>query len=204
MTLSQTNEDKSVSSERYIQVNVWAGNIGHASLAIHSEKGDDYLSFWPAEPYNGSTNPRESTIYTYEEDCDAEAGNGGGIREPEGIYKLVIDNEKANAIYDSIQLIREQMKNKILKYTLVNQFSADEKPTENNNYNCSGIVERVISKNLNIQFGESAEYSHPSRVAETMYNIPQTIIVKHDEDKLGSLPAHTQNQEQTSQFRANL
>lgn len=43
---SRENEEKSYNSVNYLTIHVWSDyDGGHASMEIHSEKGNDYLSF---------------------------------------------------------------------------------------------------------------------------------------------------------------
>ncbi len=160
------------------------GKIGHASLEVFSEKGHEYLSFWPFGHYTGDTVPRNSILNDFATDCNAERRNNSGPpRQPEGIYQLPISKEQANNIYDSIQDIRKKVDNKELKYTLYNQANSEEgKPNEN--YNCSGMIQNVLTKNLALDFGDP-KYSHPLVLASKMVETSGIIVKSHNEKALG-------------------
>jgi hypothetical protein len=77
--------------------------------------------------------------------------------------------------------------NKELQYTIVNQAYAGSEP--NNNYNCSGMIEDVLSKNTSLQFGD-VSLSLPVRVAEIVIQNNSVFILKHDAEALQlALPA---------------
>lgn len=181
MALTQ-HDEKAVSSDNYIKVNVWAGRIGHVSLEVSCEKGHDYLSFWPNEPPTQDMYlPRRATLNDYLDDCTAERRRDQSSREPEGVYQLPITREQADNIYIAIQDVRKKVETDKLSYTLLNQASLEEKP--NQNYNCSGIVESVLSENLSLKFGDAA-LSYPLRVAAVMLETPGIKIIKHDAKEL--------------------
>lgn len=191
MASARPDDEKSGTSD-FLTVYVWGGNDGgHASMAVNSEKGKNYLSFWPkTAPINRDLSvPRDSLINDYNKDCLAEARKDQEFREPEGVYILGITNTQANSIFSSIEEIKNKVKNQELKYIFLNQYSDDGKPTEN--YNCSGMVEKTISENLSIQFGPPAD-STPQRIVSKMIETPGVKIVTHDEKELGvSLPLQT-------------
>ena len=173
----------SASDQDYrVVVNVWGGDIGHASLSVSSKKGNNYLSFWPSETGPRSI-PRPSQLQSYAEDCSAEGINEGDSKEPDGIYMLPLSKEQANAMHESIETIRRQVSDGTLKYMIANQYP-QSRAQHNENYNCSGMVEKVINQNLGIEFGSAVE-STPLRVAEIMQRTVGVTIQKHDVIVLG-------------------
>lgn len=142
--------------------------------------------------------PRESTLLNYQDDCKAEARRETPNlpRESEGVYTLPITQKEANSIFEAVQEIREQVKKGVLKYTYINQTSDNDKPDKN--YNCSGIVEKIISENLGIKFGD-VNSSCPQRVSTVMLETPNIRVDKHDEKALAvPLPSQFNHQSDRS------
>lgn len=173
------NEEKPFASESYIMTYVWSGQIGHASLEVKSSKGNEYLSLWPTKRSGPKDPPCPAVLKSFEHDKMAEARESRNeiTREPEGQYKLIVSTEKADMIYEQIQNIRKQVDAGKINYIMINQTQQSNDQTEN--YNCSGIVEKVLRDQLNIQPGYEVR-SHPSRVADTMCEMENVIKIKDE------------------------
>jgi hypothetical protein len=146
--------------ENYIEVNIWATDMilnrdpGHVSLKIHSENGDSYFSYWPAERGGSQKAVPVRLGKTYASDCSAEG------KEPDGVYRLPITRNQADEILSSIAQVEKNLLS--LRYILLNQNNANE-------YNCSGMVEDIVSKNLGIDFSDKNS-SLPNRTATVRHH----------------------------------
>lgn len=163
----------------FIKVNVWSGSVGHASLEINSGKGSSYLSLWPEASLRPE--PRKGEIFSYKQDCLAEARTGQVSREPENVFLFPLTSDKANSFYDSIQMLKNKVSKGEIRYVRNNMTALDNKFKEN--YNCSGVVESLLLKELGIDFGDPLK-SMPERMSKILKTQDNIIVLRSDEQKV--------------------
>ncbi len=177
-------EEKISNSDYHMKIYTWGGKVGHASLEINAEKGNDYLSYWPLGRSMGDTVPRPVRLQTYSQDCKAEQRETDyAPREAEGVYQIALTKEQANDIFASIQDIRKKVNKNELKYTLFNQANSEE-GKQNENYNCSGMVQDVLAKTVKLDCGDPV-LSHPLVLAGQVLEMPNVKVLKHSTKDLG-------------------
>lgn len=176
--MSATRSDE-LPVKDFIKINVWSGYVGHASLEVASEKGSAYLSLWPED--SRRPEPRKGEIFSYKLDCLAEARRGQVSREPETVFLLPLTSDKANSFYDSIQMLKSKVSKDEIRYTRVNMTALDIKFKEN--YNCSGIIENLLLKELGIDFGDPLK-SMPERMPKILKAQDKIIVLRSCEQKV--------------------
>lgn len=202
-SVAETKKEEASPSKdsHFVAVYIWSSDLysqpiiaGHASLFVNQP--ETYLSFWPGEHGASRGDPVKARfIKNLADDIAAEAQERGSADgTPDGIYKIVINADKAS---EMALFIQDKQKNvDKLKYVLVNRGNETD-------FNCSGMVELALHQVLGISCGDDASPSLPHRISFKLNEIAQSpqlnVIIIHESESLKSVI-----KEQQQSYRSNL
>lgn len=155
-------------SETQLRVYVWnvdfndiVRNPGHASLELECDDKKNYLSHWPAVAGREPRQARNEAALSADEIAEK--------RKYDGCHSLTLSLKQAQEVNACINNIKKSVDSGVFKYHFQND-------PEHNNFNCSGMVEKLLNEQNLIPneysklIKEAPGGSVPDRLSEQLKN----------------------------------